>query len=180
MRTTGNNGGSPQPREHIQPNIGLNDETRRSVVGLLNHTLADESVLCLKTRSAYWNASGSVDFDQQTLFAIQLKQLNDIIDEISRRARVLGGQPSSSFKEFLKNTRLVEKPGNTPDILDLFTDHESIVRSLREDIKTCDKEYEDAGTTELMVGVMRLHEKMAWTLRFFLDNQPLHEEKMAA
>ena len=63
------------------------------------------------------------------------------------------------------DSRLGEKPGAVPDILDLLADHETIIRLLREDAKKCSEEYEDEGTFVLLVGVMRLHEKMAWMLR---------------
>lgn len=160
----------------IQPNIGLDSDVRHSVVDLLNITLADEAVLTTKTRSAHWNVRGADFFELHTLFAIQYQLLNNISDEIAERARMLGGFAIGSFQEFLNHTRLEEQPGDVPDILRLLADHESSIRFLREDARKCTEEYEDEGTFELLVSVMRLHEKMAWMLRSYIQNEPVHGE----
>ena len=149
----------------IQPNIGLDYQAQLAVVNILNVTLADEAVLTLKTRGAHWNVSGAGFFELHLLFDSQYEQLNDISDEIAERARMLGGIAIGSLHEIIRFTRLQEQPGITPDIMDLLADHEAFIRFLREDAKKCSEEYEDEGTFELLVGVMRLHEKMAWMLR---------------
>jgi starvation-inducible DNA-binding protein len=84
-------------------------------------------VLAVKTRSAHWNVHAAGFYDRHTLFDVQYKQLNDISAEIAERARMLGGLPIGSFEEFLKNTRLNEQPGDVPDIIDLFADHETVI-----------------------------------------------------
>jgi starvation-inducible DNA-binding protein len=160
----------------IQPKIGLDSNSHQAVVKILNITLADEAVLCMKTRNAHWNVHGAGFYDRHTLFDVQYKQLNDISDEISKRARVLGGLPMGTFEEYLKNTRLVEQPGNVPDIQELLADHEAAIRFLREDARKCSEEYEDEGTFELLVSIMRVHEKMAWMLRSYIESAPLYDE----
>jgi hypothetical protein len=77
MRHNGNNGHNSKLQILIQPNIGLDSDVRHSVVGILNHTLANEAVLTLKTRSAYWNVSGSGFFELHILFDSQYKQLSE-------------------------------------------------------------------------------------------------------
>jgi starvation-inducible DNA-binding protein len=163
----------------IQPNIGLDSDVRRSVVVILNNILADEAVLTLKTRSAHWNVSGAGFFELHILFNSQYEQLNDISDEIAERARMLGGYAIGSLQEFLKHTRLDDQPGVVPDILHLLADHESSIRHLREDARKCTDEFEDEGTNGLLVSVMRLHEKMAWVLRSYIENEPLQIEGQA-
>ncbi|MGD0003434.1 MAG: DNA starvation/stationary phase protection protein [Anaerolineaceae bacterium] len=160
----------------IQPNIGLDSDVRHSVVEILNNTLADEAVLTLKTRSADWNVSGTGFFELHILFNSQYEQLNDISDELAERAQMLGGSAIGSLQEFIRYTRVEEQPGVVPDILRLLADHEVVIRFLREDIRKCSEEYEDEGTVELLVSVMRLHEKMAWMLRSYIENEPAHGE----
>jgi starvation-inducible DNA-binding protein len=160
-----NDGHNLKPYILIQPNIGLDGDVRHSVVEILNKTLADEAVLTMKTRCAHWNVSGAGFFELHLLFDSQYEQLNDISDEIAERARMLGGMAIGSLHEIIHSTRLQEQPGITPEIMDLLADHEAFIRFLREDAKKCSEEYEDEGTFELLVGVMRLHEKMAWMLR---------------
>lgn len=172
----GNDGHSSKLQVLIQPNIGLDSDIRQSVLEILNNTLANEAVLILKTHSAHWNVSGAGFFQLRILFDTQNKQLNDISDEIAERVRMLGGFAIGSFEEFLTHTRLDEQPGNVPDILHLLADHETVIRFLREDVRKCTEEFEDEGTFELLVSVMRLHEKMAWVLRSYIENETVHGE----
>ena len=176
MRRNHNNGHDPDLQVVIQPNIGLDGDTRRSVVDILNITLADEAILAARTRNAHWNVSGADFFELHILFDTQYKQLNDISDEIAERVRMLGSFAIGSLQEFLIQTRLNEQPGDELDILCLLADHEAFIRFLREDARKCTEEYEDEGTFELLVSVMRLHEKMAWMLRSYTKTEPGHNE----
>jgi starvation-inducible DNA-binding protein len=163
----------------IQPNIGLDSNVRHSVVELLNITLADEALLTTKTRNIHWNVRGPDFFELRTLFETQYQLLNNISDEIAERVRMLGGSAVGSFSEFLTLTRLEEQPGDVPDILRLLADHETLIRFIREDARKCTEEYEDEGTFELLVSGVRLHEKMAWMLRSYIEDEavePVHGE----
>jgi starvation-inducible DNA-binding protein len=171
-----NDGHNPKLKVLIQPNIGLDSDVRYSVVEILNHTLANEAVLTQKTRSAHWKVSGAGFFELHILFNSQYEQLNDISEEIAERARMLGGTAIGSLQEFINYTRMDEQPGVVPDILRLLADHESSIRFLREDARKCSEDYEDEGSFELLVSVMRLHEKMAWMLRSYIENEPVHGE----
>lgn len=158
----------------IQPNIGLEEDIRLPVVEILNKSLSNESILSQKTRSALWNSSGSRFFELHIFFETQYKQLDEISDKIAERTRMLGGVALSSFTQFLAHSQLHEESANVPDILHLLADHESIIRILRGDIRQVSEEYEDEGTAELLVGVMSLHEKMAWMLRSYIENEPIN------
>ena len=164
-----NNGPNPKLKNLIQPNIGLDVESRHSVVEILNHLLANEAVLAVKTRSAHWNVSGAGFFELFILFASQYEQLNNISNEIAERVRMLGGVAIGSLQEFIRFTRVEEQPGIIPDTLRLIADHEASIRFMREDAKKCSDQYEDQGTSELLVSIMRLHEKMAWMLRSIVE-----------
>jgi starvation-inducible DNA-binding protein len=170
-----NDGHNPKLLGLIQPNIGLDSDVRRLVVAILINSLANEAVLTQKTRNAHWNISGAGFFDRHIVFDTQYKQLNDISDKIAERVRMLGGLAIGTFEEFLSYTRLHEQPETVADFLHLLADHETIIRVLREDSKKCTEEYEDEGTSDLLVSVMRLHEKMAWMLRSYIENEPVQE-----
>jgi starvation-inducible DNA-binding protein len=159
-----NVGRDPKLKVLIQPNIGLDSDVRHSVVEILNHTLANEAVLTLKTRSAHWNISGPGFFELRNLFNSQIEQLNNISNEIAERVRMRGGIAIGSLQEFIHYTRLVEYPGDVPDFIDLLTDHETSIRFLREDAKKCSEEYEDEVTRDYLVNILYQHEKMAWML----------------
>ena len=85
-----------------QPNIGLDTSTRQSVVEILNLLLADEAVLLLKIHSV----GGSPDL--KPLYDAQCKQINDIVIEITERARILGGSPLSSSEESINSADWME------------------------------------------------------------------------
>ena len=180
MGNNWNNGHNSKLQVDIQPNIGLDSDVRHSVVNILNNTLANEAVLTVKTRSAHWNVGGASFYELHILFDSQFKQLNDISDKIAERARMLGGIAIGSLQEFITHTRLEEQPGIVPDILRLLADHEASIRFLREDVRKCNEDYEDEGTFELLVGVMRLHEKMAWLLRSYIQPELIHDQNKAA
>ena len=167
----GNDGLFPFKKTFIQPNIGLEIDVRKPVIEIMNTSLANEAVLTQKTRGAHWNVSGTSFFELHILFETQYKQLNEISDKIAERVRMLGGITIASFEEFLKHTRISEHCTVIPDNLHLLADHETIIRFLRDDIRKCSEEYEDEGTVELLVGVMSLHEKMAWMLRAYIENE---------
>jgi starvation-inducible DNA-binding protein len=153
----------------IEPNIGLDRDVRYAVVELLNITLADEVVLTTKTRCAHWNVRGAGFFELYPLFETHYQWLNNSWNEIAERARMLGGTAIGSLAEFLRYTRLEEQFGEIPDVLRLLADHETSIRFLREDARKVAEEYEDEGTFELLVSVMRLHEKIAWRLRSHIE-----------
>lgn len=156
-----------------EPNIGLSSDVRYPVVEILNTSLANEAVLSQKTRRIHWNRSGTGFLEIHILLESQYKQLSEIVDKIAERTKMLGGTALGSFEEILERTEIKDRPDHTPDVLNLLADHETVIRSLREDIRKCSEEYEDEGTVELLVGVMSLHEKMAWMLRSHIETKPI-------
>ena len=171
-----NDGHKAKLKVLTQPNIGLESDVRQLVIKILNTSLADEAVLSQKTRSAYWNVRGTGFLELHILFETQYQQLNEITDRIAERASMLGGIAIASFKEFLAHTHIEEETQVVPDNLHLLADHEKVIRFLREDIRKCNEEYEDEGTVDLMIGVMSLHEKMAWMLRAYIENETVKGE----
>ena len=156
-------------------NIGLTEEQREGVVAILNTLLADEYLLYTKTRNYHWNVVGSHFNDLHKFFEEQYNELNDIVDEVAERARVLGGNAMGTLTEFLKHTRLQEQPGEYPTdrnmIANLSADHEAVIRHLRVDLETCADQYRDMGTNDFLTGLMERHEKMAWMLRAFHEGK---------
>jgi Ferritin-like domain len=57
----------------MNPNIGITDDYRHAVVGILNTLLADEYLLYTKTRNYHWNVVGP--------------QFNDLHSSSSRSTR---------------------------------------------------------------------------------------------
>lgn len=174
-----NDGHSSKLQVLIQPNIGLDHDVRHSVVELLNLVLADEAVLAAKTRCAYWNIRGADFFMLHSLFKSQYRLLNNVSGKLAERVRMLGGFAVGSLGEFLRLSRLEEQSGDAPTALHLLADHETAIRCLREDARKCSEEYEDEGTFDLLVSILRLHEKMAWMLRSHVEVESLSGKRPA-
>ncbi len=157
----------------MKVNVGITDKNRSAVSKILNALLSDEYVLYTKTRKYHWNVIGPQFNDLHKFFESQYEALNDIVDDVAERARALGNTSFGTLAEFLKHTRLKEKPGqnlNAPGMIqDLLTDHETVIRSLRMDLDACANQYQDMGTSDFLTGLMEQHEKMAWMLRSFLE-----------
>lgn len=152
-----------------QVHIGLSTDNRAGLIQCLNQLLADEHLLYTKTRNYHWNVTG-IHFDTlHELFEQQYNRLQVMADDIAERTRMLGGTAIGTISEFITATRLSENAGDIPAapamIVNLLDDHEHIISTLRTDIETCAEKYEDEGTADLLVGIMRSHEEMAWMLR---------------
>lgn len=154
-------------------NIGLKDAGRKATVDILNRLLADEVTLYVKTRNFHWNVEGSHFSELHKFFESQYDEIDEIMDEVAERARALGGYASGSLGEFVKNARLKEAKGGKRAakemLAELLEDHETVIRSLRQDAQTVGEKHGDAGTEDFLVGLMEQHEKMGWMLRAYLS-----------
>ncbi len=76
----------------------MDSDVRHSVVEILNHTLANEPVLTQNAQCPM-ECERSGFFELNNLFDSQYKQLN-ILDQIARRSRRLGGIAVAPAKNF--------------------------------------------------------------------------------
>ena len=154
-------------------NIGIQPEHRDNVAKELSKLLADEFVLYTKTRKAHWNVEGADFYAQHKFFENQYEQLDDVMDEVAERIRALGHYAPSTLKEFLELTHLTEKTKSDNTslslITDLLADHESIIMFIRSNVNRFGNEWNDAGSSDFITGLMENHEKMAWMLRAHLS-----------
>src|SRR5205814_5594909 len=118
----------------MKPNIGIADEPRQAVIGILDTLLADEYLLYTKTRNYHWNVVGPQFNDLHKFFEAQYEQINDAVDDVAERARSVGGRSVATLVEFVKSSRLAEHPGKFPDaesmLANLLVDHETVIRNL--------------------------------------------------
>ena len=155
-------------------NTGISKDNLENVVSILSKVLADQYILYTKTRNYHWNVTGEDFSEYHKLFADQYAALEGDIDEVAERIRALGGKTPATLSEFSKMTRLNEHPGKYPKasemMANLLTDHETIVRNLRNDIQVCGDKCGDVGTEDFLTQLMEKHEKTAWMLRAILEN----------
>ena len=155
------------------PKIGITSENLASVAHKLSSILADEFVLCTKTRRSHWNVEGPDFHSKHLFFESQYKQLDEIVDSVAERIRSLGHYTPATLKNFLELTHLSEvvheKNDGSGFIRELLNDHESVTIKLRELAGEFANELMDAGTSDFVTGLMETHEKIAWMLRAHLN-----------
>ncbi|MBE9076771.1 DNA starvation/stationary phase protection protein [Romeria aff. gracilis LEGE 07310] len=158
-------------------NIGLSDEQRTGVIDLLNGDLADSYLLIIKTKKYHWDVIGPQFRTLHELWQEQYEAIALNIDAIAERVRALGGYPVGTAEGFLKHATISEHSGDLPDademVTRLVSDHEQIIRNLRDHIDQCSDKFHDEGTSDFLTGLMEQHEEMAWMLRSFLEGQRL-------
>jgi starvation-inducible DNA-binding protein len=156
----------------MQTQIGIKQENLSKIAHSLCQILADEFILYTKTRKAHWNVEGDDFYNKHLFFEGQYNQIDEIIDGVAERIRMLGHYAPATLKEFLELTHLSEQVRENNDskgfIKELLIDHESIIIHLRENITVYANEYQDLGTSDYITGLMETHEKMAWMLRSHL------------
>jgi starvation-inducible DNA-binding protein len=155
------------------PKIGMSDIHLKLSIDLLSVILSDEMTLYIKTRKFHWNVAGESFMELHKLFEKQYSELEVVIDEVAERINKLGGKTIGTMNEFTLLSRIVEHPNKYPVqkamISELLSDHETIISELRKDIDICVEECHDAGTADLLTGILQQHESIAWILRRYLS-----------
>lgn len=156
----------------MKTNIGITEANRKAVAAQLSKLLADEYVLYTKTRNAHWNVEGPDFHSMHLFFESQYEQLDEIMDSVAERIRMIGHYAPATLKSFLQLTHLAELTERTNDSLgfirELVEDHQSIIEFIRGNINPFANDYHDLGTSDFITGLMEDHEKMAWMLRSHL------------
>ncbi len=158
-------------------NIGLSQDQRQGVIDLLNQDLSDSYLLVVKTKKYHWDVVGPQFRTLHELWQQQYEAISMNIDAIAERTRQLGGYPIGTVKGFLENATLREHPGDLPNAEEmverLVSDHEQIIRNLRDHVDQCSDSFHDEGTADFLTALMEQHEEMAWMLRSFLEGSNL-------
>jgi starvation-inducible DNA-binding protein len=156
----------------MKPNIGISETNRAAVSAQLAKLLADEFVLYTKTRNAHWNIEGPDFHSMHLFFESQYEELDDIMDSVAERMRMIGHYAPATLKSFLQLTHLAELTERSNDSLgfirELVEDHNSVIEFIRGNINPFANDYGDAGTSDFITGLMETHEKMVWFLRSHL------------
>ncbi|MGP1387702.1 MAG: Dps family protein [Thainema sp.] len=158
-------------------NIGLSDQQRQGIVDILNRVLADAYLLIIKTKKYHWDVVGPQFRTLHEMLEEQYEHLATTIDAVAERIRALGGYPIGTAESFLKYASIKEHPGDLPDATEmvsrLVTDHEQVIRNLREFITQCEDKYDDSVTADFLSQITEEEEETAWMLRSFIEGTPI-------
>lgn len=151
--------------------LGITPANLQAVANELQKILADEFVLYAKTRNYHWNVEGGNFMELHKFYESQYEELDETMDEVAERIRMLGHHAEARLKDYLQLTRL-DEPAYTADqkqqLQNLLSDHELMVRELRKSIVDFSDKHKDLGTADFVTGLMQQHEKSAWFIRSYL------------
>ena len=157
----------------MKPKFGISEIDLQKSINLLAVILSDEMTLYIKTRKFHWNVAGESFMEMHKLFESQYTELEEVIDIVAERISKLGGKTIGTMNEFTLLTRIIEHPNKYPVqramISELLSDHEILITELRKDIDLCAEENHDAGTADMLTGILQQHEAIAWILRRYLS-----------
>ena len=155
------------------PDLGLAVDAHKGVVKVLKTVLADEHVLYIKLRKYHWNVNGPQFHALHEMFEQQYTAIADVIDEVAERIVQYGAVAPGTLADFLEDARLSENPDETPDATTMVensvSDHEALIRYLRDDVDTVGEKYEDIGSEDFLTGLLQQHQQYAWMLRAMLQ-----------
>ena len=150
----------------------LGEQTRRSIIELLNQQLADVLDLGLQAKQAHWNVKGPHFIGLHELFDKVAEELEEFTDGIAERAVELGGTALGTVQVIAKNSRLPAYP------LDLVSGNghvATLAGALAEFGTTTRKaidlagKFGDADTADLFTEVSRSVDKLLWMIEAHLQ-----------
>jgi starvation-inducible DNA-binding protein len=162
------NKSKPRTVNILDIDTGIPRENLKKIANILNDDLADEYVLLTKTRNYHWNVEDPRFNDLHKFFEEQYELISASIDEIAERVRAVGGKTRATLKEFINSSQIGEDVGSYPEadtmLGNLLSDHETIIKTLRKNVKEC-QDLNDEATANFLTEKMEEHEKMAWMWR---------------
>ncbi len=151
--------------------ISLEEKEVRPIVDQLNDLLANYHIHYQKLRGCHWNVKGSHFFTLHVKFEELYSNAQLTIDELAERILTLGKSPYSTFKEYIRISKLKEintiGMKDTDMVLAIMDDFSKLIEMERE-IMTSTSEAGDDGTNDLINSFMQFKEKNNWMLRSFV------------
>jgi len=144
--------------------------TSQEISQKLSQVLANTYVLYTKTQNFHWNLEDTRFYSLHLLFEKQYTELAEALDEIAERMRMIGEKSPGSMRQFLELTTLEESDNELSGdemIRELMEDHTTLANTLRPIISDANKKGDD-GTADMLIQLLRSHEKNAWMLRSHL------------
>lgn len=151
----------------LSVNTGLDDTRRRELAGDVAIVLADTFMLYVKTQGVHWNVAGPSFHALHELTEKQYKDQFEAIDDLAERIRALGEKAPASYSKFGEISTIVDRdePQTAEEMVGmLVTDHEEIVRKLRQLIAEAE-DMQDWATHDLLTERIAKHEEAIWMLR---------------
>jgi starvation-inducible DNA-binding protein len=154
---------------------GLDADTRRSIVVLLNQRLADAADLYSQTKHAHWNVKGENFFQLHKLFDELAELVEGHVDLLAERATALGGTAMGTVRMSAQGSSLPEFPPSldrdmafVETLADRYATH---AKRVGEGIDRCD-EAGDRVTSDLLIEIARDIDKALYFLEAHVQGAP--------
>ena len=152
--------------------IGIEKTKARKLAEQLNILLANYSIFYQNTRSYHWNIKGEKFFELHLKFEELYNDLIIKIDEIAERILTLGGIPTHTFEDYLKDTAIKSAKNVTeaiPSVELVLDSFEKILIKQRE-LLSLSADADDEGTNALMSDYIREQEKLVWMYSAYIQS----------
>lgn len=129
--------------------------------------LANLEILYQKYRNYHWNVQGPHFIELHKFFEEQYEQLNEQIDVIAERIRMLDDFPLSSYKDFIEKATLQEDVIQSDSVVILQTlilDTETMIEQSKDVISACE-EAKDPANADIVTAILETFEKTRWMLK---------------
>jgi starvation-inducible DNA-binding protein len=156
----------------MKANLGIPQNHLQEVSNELNKLLSDEVILYFKTRNYHWNIEGSNFHEMHLFYENQFNQLDEIMDQVAERIRIIGHYTEARLVDYLKLTNLLESPytnAQNDQLKNLLASHETIINNLRRLIPLFADKYKDFGSSDFVTQLIGKHENMAWMVRAYFN-----------
>lgn len=152
--------------------IDLAAETRATVSGLLNQTLATTLDLKTQVKQAHWNVKGMDFYQLHELFDELATELEEYIDLVAERVTALGGLPEGTARTAARDSILPEYPLDIVDgkahieaLVDRYAPYAKHLRAAIDESANLG----DADTADLYTEISRDIDKRLWFLEAHLQ-----------
>ncbi|MFD1205175.1 MULTISPECIES: DNA starvation/stationary phase protection protein [Sporosarcina] len=141
----------------------------------LNVQVSTWSVMYTKLHNYHWYVKGKAFFTLHAKFEELYNEATAHMDDIAERILTLGGKPTATLKEHLRQSVVEEATGKEQAedmVKTIADDFDKIMKSLKKGMETAGNEGDEM-TEDLLNAIYQSIEKHQWMLNAFLgeDNK---------
>jgi starvation-inducible DNA-binding protein len=157
--------------------IGLDQETRRKSVTMLNQLLADTITLRDMYKKHHWQVVGPTFYQLHLMYDKHYEEQAELVDLIAERIQILGGVAVAMAHDVAELSSIPRVPRDREEapiqVSRLLEAHQIMLKNSHDYAKKADEAGDD-GTNDLVVSnVMRTNEMQVWFVAEHVVDSPL-------
>lgn len=146
---------------------GINDETAKKVIDILNKNLANVIDLTLDGKQCHWNLQGTGFIGVHQLLDETTERIREVSDTIAERIVILGGKANGISRRVAEDSILEAYPTDITEVDEHVREITSRYKTVAESLRKAIDAAGDAGdedTADLLTEASRIIDKDAWFL----------------